>query len=72
MQSNTADLLDSSLSPANLQRGEIFGALGTDAIDFLLHEGELVQVAAGERVFETGDPGEHFFIVCDGSVDFFR
>ena len=52
--------------------GSVFGALSDEATRFLLEEGELYEVRGGEKVFEYGDPGGQFYVVCKGSLDFFK
>lgn len=68
---STQDVI-SQIDPETLQSGSIFGALSTDATRFLLAEGTLYQVDSGDILFETGDPGGSFFVVCQGSVEFFK
>ena len=58
--------------PERLQQGEVFGALSVEAIKFLLRECDLLGVDAGEQVFKRGDSGESFYIVCSGSIGFYR
>ena len=60
------------LDPAELNEGSIFGALSEDATRFLLGNGVILRVAAGEEVFSAGDSGDSFFVVCEGSLDFYK
>ena len=60
------------LAPENLASGSIFGALSGDATRFLLEHGNIYQVRTGEQVFEYGDRGDSFYVVCEGSLNFFK
>jgi signal-transduction protein with cAMP-binding, CBS, and nucleotidyltransferase domain len=60
------------LGPEGLQGGSIFGALSSDAIRFLLEHGKVYRVRKDDLIFNCGDPGDSFFVVCKGSVDFFK
>jgi signal-transduction protein with cAMP-binding, CBS, and nucleotidyltransferase domain len=62
----------SQVDPETLQSGSIFGALSAEATRFLLEEGNLFQVNSGDILFEPGDPGGSFFVVCQGSVEFYK
>ena len=62
----------SQMDPETLQGGSIFGALSAEATRFLLEEGKLYQVNSGDLLFEPGDPGNCFFVVCKGSVEFLK
>ena len=64
--------LAEDLSPENMAGGSVFGALSSAAACFLLEQGALYKIAAGDAVFEIGDPGDRFFVVCKGSLDFYR
>ena len=64
--------IDSEINAASLKDGSLFGALSEQAINFLLKQGELCRVGQGERIFESGDKGENFYIVCKGSIDFHK
>jgi CRP-like cAMP-binding protein len=65
------DLME-DITPESMAGGSVFGALSREASRFLLEQGILYQVKAGETVFEVGDPGERFFVVCEGSLNFYR
>lgn len=65
-------LIREQLDPDWLQSGSVFGAISRDAIQFLLENGRILRVAEGEEIFGYGDPGNNFFIVCQGSVDFYK
>lgn len=68
-QISVQDLI-SQMDPESLQGGSIFGALSAEATLFLLEEGKLYQVNPGDLLFKPGDPGNSFFVVCRGSVEF--
>ena len=56
-------------NPEQLRQGSIFAALSNDAIEFLLREGKLVCLLKGEKLFDYGDPGKSFFVVCQGVIN---
>lgn len=72
MQQVSAQNAAEKLDPALLQGGSIFGALSFDAIRFLLAQGRVYRVVAGDVLFNPGDPGNSFFVVCQGAVDFYK
>ena len=60
------------LSLEDLGSGSIFGALSVDAKNFLLEHGKIYRARAGETIFEYGDRGDSFFVVCAGSLEFYK
>ena len=64
-------LLDES-GLEHFKTASIFGALSDDGIRFLLCRGCIFDLADGEELFHQGDPGDRFFIVLKGQVDYFR
>ena len=60
------------MDPAELSGGSLFGALSGDATRFLLDNGVLWQAGTSDTVFEYGDRGDSFFIVCLGALDFYK
>jgi CRP-like cAMP-binding protein len=66
------DQINSEVNADLLKNGSVFGALSEEAIHFLLEQGEIYQVQAGDRVFEFGDKGDKFYVVCKGSIDFHK
>ncbi|WP_188861948.1 cyclic nucleotide-binding domain-containing protein [Marinobacterium nitratireducens] len=65
-------VIGEQLHPDWLQSGSIFGAISQGAIAFLLENGKIFRVGEGEEIFAYGDPGDSFFIVCQGAVDFYK
>jgi signal-transduction protein with cAMP-binding, CBS, and nucleotidyltransferase domain len=61
-----------SIALQDMLRGSVFGALSEQAVHFLLERGELYGVKAGDTVFEYGDASDCFYVVCKGSLDFFK
>ncbi|NNC55068.1 MAG: cyclic nucleotide-binding domain-containing protein, partial [Pseudomonadales bacterium] len=41
-------------------------------IAFLIEQGELRTLKSGDVLFDSGDPGDSFYVVCNGEVDFYR
>ncbi|MBJ7538170.1 cyclic nucleotide-binding domain-containing protein [Marinomonas transparens] len=60
------------ISPQELRKGSVFGALSDKAIHYLLAEGTIHKVITGDDVFHYGDKGDNFYIVLHGSLDFFK
>ena len=56
----------------DMARGSVFGALSVEATRFLLAQGNLYTIGQGDTVFEYGDHAGRFFVVCKGSLDFFK
>jgi signal-transduction protein with cAMP-binding, CBS, and nucleotidyltransferase domain len=49
-----------------------FGALSEAATCFLLEYGKLYSVQREKSVFEYGDAGDRFYVVCSGPLDFYK
>ncbi|MFK8047437.1 MAG: Crp/Fnr family transcriptional regulator [Halioglobus sp.] len=60
------------MDPADLSGGSIYGALSVEATQFLLEQGAILKVAAGETLYNYGDRGDRFYIVCMGAIDFMK
>ena len=60
------------MAPEGMVSGSVFGALSETATYFLLEHGKLYSVKAGSPVFEYGDAGDRFYVVCTGSLDFYK
>lgn len=71
VQSNIA-IHNTVLDPERLRTGSVLGALSGEGIAFLLEAGELLGLKSGEVLFDSGEPGDSFYVVCDGEVDFYR
>lgn len=50
----------------------VFGALTDQAIGFLIASGQLWAMSDGEELFHPGEPGDGFFIVIEGQLDYVR
>ena len=70
MQPITVAELEQHLRLEHLRDGSIFGALSPRGVEFLVSEGNLYSVVEGERIYDFGDQGSSFFIVCQGSLSF--
>jgi len=51
-----------------MQQMPIFGAIGADAIEFLLEPAPLVEVRSGDFFFREGDPAASMFVLETGRV----
>ncbi|MGB5325482.1 MAG: cyclic nucleotide-binding domain-containing protein [Pseudomonadales bacterium] len=60
------------LDPVHLAEGSVLGALSVASVEYLLAKGRIVELAAGEILFDINEPADSFYVVCDGEVDFFR
>lgn len=60
------------LTPSKLKEGSIFGALSERSIIYLLSHGRLMELKAGEQVFDYGEKGDRFYIVLHGCLDFYK
>ena len=56
----------------DLQQASTFGALDQSTLHWLLDEGRISQLEPGEVLFEPGDRGDSFFVILDGSVDYYK
>ena len=72
MKQITFEEFTQSMAPEGLSAGSIFGALSGNAIQFLLQKGRIYEVRAGDTVYEYGDRGDRFYIVCRGVIEFFK
>ena len=62
-----------AVAPAALpavRANRLFAALPLPALEALARSAERVEVAAGETVVRQGEPGDRFFLVVDGEVEF--
>lgn len=55
-----------------LQRMPVFGAIGDDALAFLLGQARTLTVAAGEYFFREHDPADSMYVLEAGSVSVLR
>lgn len=61
-----------NITVEQLSDGSIFGAISKEAIEFLVETGNVISLTEGEQLFHLGDPGDHFFIILQGAVDFVK
>lgn len=52
------------------KEGSSFGALSEEAIRFLIEKGKVLELDKGEQIFAFGDPGDSFYIVIQGKIQF--
>lgn len=60
------------MSPEDMCAGSVFGALSSEAANFLLQRGKIYRLPKAEALFDRGDPSDRFYVVCQGSLDFFK
>ncbi len=57
---------------SELQQGSLFGAMSIEGIRYLIKNGKLWQLDADDVLYETGSSANHFFIVCQGELQFIK
>jgi CRP-like cAMP-binding protein len=72
MRKITIEEFEQTMAPQELSSGSIFGAVSVGATRFLLEHGKIYKVMVGESVYEYGDRGDRFYVVCEGSIDFLK
>ncbi len=72
MERISVEQLSARINPVELNQGSIFGALSEEATRFLLERGHIFKAERGDAVFSAGQSGDSFFVVCDGSLDFYK
>ncbi|RBO82832.1 MULTISPECIES: cyclic nucleotide-binding domain-containing protein [Marinomonas] len=72
MQTVLANEAKYDISPAELKKGSIFGALSDSGIQYLLDNGVIHQVGMGEEIFSYGSKGNSFHAVLHGNLDFYK
>ncbi|WP_051559918.1 Crp/Fnr family transcriptional regulator [Marinobacterium jannaschii] len=64
------DQMFAELPITQLRDCSCLGALSDEAIRFLLTEGEILQLFAGETLFELGEPSDYFAVILSGRMNF--
>ncbi|MEH6579710.1 MAG: cyclic nucleotide-binding domain-containing protein [Amphritea sp.] len=72
MQTLNARQLIEQLGIDYFKEGSTFGALSDEAIRYLLEQGQVLQLDKGEQLFAYGDPGNSFYVVLQGSIQFMK
>lgn len=72
MKTITAKAIHNSLPQEKIRQGSLFGALTDDCINFILKEGRILELGQGEKAFDSGDSGNAFFVVLEGSLSFVK
>ncbi len=52
--------------------GSSFGALSDQAIRFVIEQGVVLQLDKGDKLFSYGDPGDSFYIVLKGRIEYLK
>lgn len=55
-----------------IKSGSSFGALSEQAIRFLFEKGVVLQLDKGDKLFSYGDPGDSFYIVLKGRIEYLK
>lgn len=58
--------------PDVVNKLKLFAGISSEERDRLLETGRLRHVARGEYLFLSGDPADHFYIVCQGDMQLMR
>ena len=72
MRRLTSEEFYTRCTPELLSSGSVFGAISVEATRFLLENGNIYQLAEGETVFQCGERGTSFFVVCEGELAYFK
>ncbi|WP_428035800.1 cyclic nucleotide-binding domain-containing protein [Amphritea sp.] len=72
MKTITPEAIHNRLPQETIRQGSLFGALSDDCINFVLEEGRILELAEGEKVFNSGDKGDAFFVVLEGNLSFVK
>ncbi len=64
--------MDTPETRALLRRTYLFSALNEDQLDTVLDSVRLVELSAGERLFERGQEASRFFLVMQGQMKLYR
>ncbi|HVP63034.1 MAG TPA: cyclic nucleotide-binding domain-containing protein [Myxococcaceae bacterium] len=56
----------------NVPRAPLFSDLSHEAFIELLERGPLRRFDAGERIIQQGEPGDSFYVICEGRVSVLR
>jgi len=65
-------VLIEKLGMGYLRQVSVFGALSEAGIEFLMTRGRILQLDAGEVLYEPGDRGDCFYVVLQGSLSFYQ
>ena len=68
MQPLSTQNLPTERDLASLAETSVFGALPETAIHWLLERGTIHRLAAGETLFDKGQPGDSFHVIIEGAV----
>ena len=72
MKPISAEQFHNIVSTDQLRSASIFGAISEDAIEFLITQSNRFEAQKGDHLFRYGDPGDSFYIIAKGSVDFYK
>ncbi|KAB2968946.1 Crp/Fnr family transcriptional regulator [Zoogloea sp.] len=56
----------------HFKTGSTFGALSNEAVAFLLSKGRVFSLSDGDKVFYANEPASCFYVVLEGSVNYFH
>ena len=69
MQMQSGRELLEQLGADYFKQGSTFGALSDEAISYLVEEGEIIQLDAGDVLFRYGDLMDGFYVVINGTIE---
>ncbi len=72
MQTLSYEAFAGRIDPESLCSGSIFGAIPAEVTEFLLKNGRLIALDAGDTLYRYGESGEKFSVVCEGHIDFYK
>ncbi len=72
MQALSQSEINRRFPPEYCRKLSMFGALGENCVSYLLSEGEVITMEDGELIMAKGDRSDHFYILLEGRVGYFR
>lgn len=72
MQPITDDELLKQYSLEDFKQASTFGALSSEAIEWLLSRGRVGKLEKGETLFEPQQRGDSFFVILDGAIGYYK
>ena len=72
MQALAGSLLIEKFGIDYFKDASTLGALSDKAISYLLEKGNVLQLDKGDRLFAYGEPGDSFYVILKGRIQFFK
>jgi CRP-like cAMP-binding protein len=72
MQALAGSLLIERFGIDYFKDASTLGALSDKAISYILEKGNVLQLDKGDLLFAYGEPGDSFFVILKGRIQFFK